>query len=101
MLDPAPGVPALSPDEGDRGAGPAFAGCAKGGEGKLVVLDADDVLIIKTKASRLPGPRWVLSDGRGSMLCAPIPHSLRSYSLIRTNDAIDGMTLEQLRAGIL
>jgi hypothetical protein len=35
------------------------------------------------------------------MLCAPIPHSLRSDSPIRTNDAINGMTLEQLRTGIL
>jgi hypothetical protein len=32
--------------------------------------------------------------GLGSMLCAPIPHSLRTDSLIRTNDAINGMTLE-------
>jgi len=32
--------------------------------------------------------------GLGSMLCAPIPHSLRSDSLIRTHDAINGMTLE-------
>ena len=35
------------------------------------------------------------------MLCAPVPHSLRSNSLIRTHDAINGMTLEQLRTGIL
>jgi hypothetical protein len=32
--------------------------------------------------------------GLVSMLCAPIPHSLRSDSLIRTHDAINGMTLE-------
>src|SRR5438045_7633702 len=35
------------------------------------------------------------------MLCAPIPHSLCSNSLLRTHDAINGMTLEQLRTGIL
>jgi hypothetical protein len=35
------------------------------------------------------------------MLCAPIPDLLRRDSLIRTNDAINGMTLEQLRTGIL
>jgi hypothetical protein len=35
------------------------------------------------------------------MLCAPIPHSFRINSLIRANDAIDGMTLKQLRTGIL
>jgi len=35
------------------------------------------------------------------MLCAPISHSRRIDSLIRTNDAIDGMTLEQLDTGIL
>jgi hypothetical protein len=35
------------------------------------------------------------------MLCAPISHSLRIDGLIRTNDAIDGMTLEQLDAGVL
>src|SRR5262249_30309192 len=35
------------------------------------------------------------------MLCAPTPHSLRGYGLIRTNDTINGMTLEQLRTGIL
>ena len=35
------------------------------------------------------------------MLCAPISHSLRIDGLIRTNDAIDGMTLKQLDAGVL
>jgi hypothetical protein len=35
------------------------------------------------------------------MLCAPIPHSLRSDGLIRTNNAINAMTSEQLRTGIL
>jgi hypothetical protein len=35
------------------------------------------------------------------MLCAPIPHSFHGYGLVRTNDAIDGMTLDQLRTGIL
>jgi hypothetical protein len=34
------------------------------------------------------------------MLCAPIPYALRSDGLIRTNDAINAMTLEQLRTGI-
>jgi hypothetical protein len=33
-------------------------------------------------------------EGLGSMLCAPIPHSLRSNSPIRTHDAINGMTLK-------
>jgi hypothetical protein len=37
---------------------------------------------------------WRLRFGQGSMLCAPIPHSLRSDCLIRTHDAINGMTLE-------
>jgi len=37
----------------------------------------------------------------GSMLRAPILHSLRSNSPIRTHDAINGMTLKQLRTGIL
>ena len=36
-----------------------------------------------------------------SMLFAPILYSLRTDSLIRANDAINGMALEQLRAGIL
>jgi hypothetical protein len=44
---------------------------------------------------------WRLRFGRGSMLCAPILHSLGIDSLIRTNNAIDGMTLKQLRTGIL
>jgi hypothetical protein len=35
------------------------------------------------------------------MLCAPAFYSLRINSLVRTNDAINGMTLEQLRTGIL
>jgi hypothetical protein len=35
------------------------------------------------------------------MLCAPIPHSLRSDGLMGTNDPIDGMTLKQLPTGIL
>jgi hypothetical protein len=35
------------------------------------------------------------------MLCAPISYSVRGDSLIRTNNAIDGMTLKQLRTGIL
>jgi len=34
------------------------------------------------------------------MLFAPIPHSLRSDSLVRPDDAINGMPLEQLRTGI-
>ncbi len=44
---------------------------------------------------------WALRDGLGSMLFAPVLYSLRTDSLIRANDAINGMTLEQLRAGIL
>jgi len=36
-----------------------------------------------------------------SMLCAPIFDSFGGYSLIRTNDAINGNTLKQLRTGIL
>src|SRR5262249_26819041 len=39
-------------------------------------------------------------DRLGSMLCAPIPHSLRSNSPIRTDDAINGITFGQLRTGI-
>jgi hypothetical protein len=35
------------------------------------------------------------------MFCAPILHSSGIDSLIRANDAIDGMTLKQLRTGIL
>jgi hypothetical protein len=35
------------------------------------------------------------------MPCAPLPHSLRVDSLNGTNDAIDRITLKQLRAGIL
>jgi hypothetical protein len=35
------------------------------------------------------------------MFCAPILHSFGIDSLIRANDAIDGMTLKQLRTGIL
>src|SRR5436190_21796581 len=31
---------------------------------------------------------------RSTMLCTPIPHSLRSNSPIRTHDAINGMTLK-------
>ena len=46
----------------------------------------------------VPRPGW---SGLGLMLCAPIPHSLCSNSLLRTHDAINGMTLEQLRTGIL
>jgi hypothetical protein len=52
-------------------------------------------------ASSLPPGGSGLRDGLGSMLCAPIPHSLSRDSLIRTDDAINGMTLEQLRTGIL
>jgi len=37
----------------------------------------------------------------GLMLCAPIPYALRSDGLIRTNDATNAMTFEQLRTGIL
>jgi hypothetical protein len=44
---------------------------------------------------------WTLRSDRGLMLCAPIPYALRSDGLIRTNDAINAMTLEQLRTGIL
>ena len=36
-----------------------------------------------------------------SMLFAPVLYSLRTDSPIRANDAINGMTLKQLRAGIL
>jgi hypothetical protein len=35
------------------------------------------------------------------MLCAPIPYALRTNSLIGADNAIDGMTLEQLLTGIL
>jgi hypothetical protein len=57
--------------------------------------------IISPRLSRrVENPNLVSGDGLGSMLCAPIPHSLRSDSLIRTHDAINGMTLEQLRTGI-
>jgi hypothetical protein len=35
-----------------------------------------------------------LVEGLGPMLCAPISHALRGDSLIRTHDAINGMTLE-------
>jgi hypothetical protein len=35
------------------------------------------------------------------MPCAPIPDALRSNSLIRADNTIDGMTLKQLRTGIL
>jgi len=35
------------------------------------------------------------------MLCAPIPDALGSNSLIRADNAIDGMTLKQLSTGIL
>jgi hypothetical protein len=42
-----------------------------------------------------------LVEGLGSMLCAPISYSLRGDSLIRANNAINGMTLKQLRTGIL
>ena len=38
--------------------------------------------------------RLPMSSRLGSMLCAPIPHLLRSDSLIRTHDAINGMTLK-------
>jgi hypothetical protein len=44
---------------------------------------------------------WRLRSGRESMFCAPILHSLGIDSLIRAHDAIDGMTLMQLRTGIL
>ena len=35
------------------------------------------------------------------MLCAPISDALRSNSLIRADNAVDGMTLKQLSTGIL
>jgi hypothetical protein len=35
------------------------------------------------------------------MLCAPVSYSVRGDSLIRANNAIDGMTLKQLRTRIL
>src|SRR5262249_40066692 len=35
------------------------------------------------------------------MLCAPIPDAVRSNSLIRADNAVDGMTLKQLSTGIL
>jgi len=35
------------------------------------------------------------------MLCAPIPDVLRSNSLIRADNTIDGVTLKQLSTGIL
>jgi hypothetical protein len=35
------------------------------------------------------------------MFCAPIPDALRSNSLIRAHNTIDGITLKQLRTGIL
>jgi hypothetical protein len=35
------------------------------------------------------------------MLCAPIPYALRTNNLIGADNAIDGMTLEQLLTGIL
>jgi hypothetical protein len=42
---------------------------------------------------------WRLSLGQGSMLCAPILHSLGSDGFIRANNAIDGMAFKQLRTG--
>src|SRR5262245_65932374 len=42
-----------------------------------------------------------LRSERGPLLCAPLPHSLRIDGLTGTNDAIDCVTLKQLRAGIL
>jgi hypothetical protein len=35
------------------------------------------------------------------MLGAPIPDALRSNGLTRADNTIDGMTLKQLRAGIV
>jgi hypothetical protein len=37
---------------------------------------------------------WRLRLGRGSMLCAPILHSLGGDSFIRANNAIDGMAFK-------
>jgi hypothetical protein len=42
-----------------------------------------------------------LRSERRPMLRAPIPDTLRSNSLIRADDTIDGMTLKQLSTGIL
>jgi hypothetical protein len=50
--------------------------------------------------SRLKCLIRTLRSKRGSMLCAPIPDALRSNSLTRADNTIDGMTLKQLRAGI-
>src|ERR1700745_3985335 len=50
--------------------------------------------------ARIENQDSVSGDGLGSMLRAPIPHFLRSDSLIRTHNAINSMTLEQLRTGI-
>jgi hypothetical protein len=36
-----------------------------------------------------------------TMLCAPVLYLLRPDSLIRSDDAINGMTLKQLQTGIL
>jgi hypothetical protein len=53
-------------------------------------------LVDKRNASASP-----LRFERGPMLCAPISDALRSNSLIRADNTIDGMTLKQLSTGIL
>jgi hypothetical protein len=49
------------------------------------------------KSTREPRQRFLTDyplEGLGSVLCAPIPYSLSSNGLIRTYDAINGMTLK-------
>ena len=65
---------------------------------KLLIIAARKRAAVTTRryaAQALARPmRLPMSSRLGSMLCAPIPHLLRSDSLIRTHDAINGMTLK-------
>jgi hypothetical protein len=67
--------------------------------GRTLALGAPQVAV--KSARQVSMFNWRLRSGRKSMLCAPILHSLGIDSLIRANNAIDGMTFEQLRTGIL
>jgi hypothetical protein len=78
-----------------------FRGAQRAGSRELSSDECFHRIIFRYEGSAraTPGPargssRNIRLDGLGSMLYTPIPHSLRSNSLIRTHDAINGMTLK-------
>jgi hypothetical protein len=60
---------------------------------EYLIMKEGDIMVVTVPLS-FECLIWRLRLGRGSMLCAPILHSLGGDSFIRANNAIDGMAFK-------